>query len=106
MNSDECIDVEVVFALPNRQRLIGLSVTPGTTALAAVKQSGILDEFPEINVDIVSMGVFSRLLDGKSAPLPANYLLAPRDRVELYRPLLIDPKEERRRRAERSDKAL
>jgi putative ubiquitin-RnfH superfamily antitoxin RatB of RatAB toxin-antitoxin module len=99
LNSAKHIDVEVAFALPDRQRVIGLSVLAGTTALAAVEQSGIFKEFPEINADRVSMGIFSQVLDGKSAPLPQHYVLAPRDRVELYRPLLIDPKEGRRRRA-------
>lgn len=96
---DERIAVEVAYALPRHQRIIALRVMPGTTALEAVRQSGISLEFPEIDPATATMGIFSRLLDGKLLPLPAEYRLQPRDRVEIYRPLLADPKAARARRA-------
>lgn len=97
--SDDVITVEVAYALPRRQRLITLTVSTGTTALDAVKRSGIAQEFPEIDPDTASMGIFAKPLDGKGLPLPQDYRLAARDRVEIYRPLLIDPKEARLARA-------
>lgn len=99
------LEVEVVYASPERQRLIGLRVPLGTTALEAVQRSGILQEFPEIDINKASFGLFSKLLDGRSSPTAAQYLLQPRDRVEIYRPLLIDPKQARLRRAARAKKA-
>ncbi len=95
----ELLRVEVAYALPDRQRIIELEVPPGTTALQAVEQSGIAAEFPEIETQTASMGIFSRLLDGRLKPLPADYVLQARDRVEVYRPLQIDPKQARRARA-------
>lgn len=97
----EMLPVEVAYALPHQQRIIALSVPAGTTALEAVQRSGIAQEFPEIVPDTCSMGIFSRLLDGRSQPLPQDYALAAGDRVEVYRPLLLDPKEARLRRATR-----
>lgn len=93
------IPVEVVYALPQRQRLLQLEVEPGSTALQAVQQSGILTEFSEIDLATASLGVFSRLLDGHTLPLPADYRVKPHDRIEIYRPLLVDPKQVRLRRA-------
>lgn len=97
--NDERIKVEVAYALPQHQRIIEVLVEPGTTALDAVKQSGIAQEFPEIDVAAASMGIFSQALDGKTLPLPQDYQLKARDRVEIYRPLLIDPKTARQARA-------
>lgn len=96
------LEVEVVYASADRQRLIGLRVPIGTTALEAVRRSGILQEFPEIDIGKASFGIFSKLLDGRGNPTAAEYLLQPRDRVEIYRPLLIDPKQARLRRAARA----
>ncbi len=102
--NDQRIKVEVACALPQHQRIIEVKVEPGTTALAAVKQSGIALEFPEIDVGAASMGIFSKALDGKTLPLPQDYLLQARDRVEIYRPLLIDPKDGRLARAAQAKK--
>lgn len=95
----EDILVEVAYALPEKQRIIQLYVPTGTTALQAVKQSGIANEFPMIDLETAMMGIFSRLLDGSVNPLPADYVLRSRDRVEIYRPLQIDPKQARLARA-------
>jgi len=94
------IVVEVAYALPAKQKLISLTVPVGTTALQAVEQSGILRDFPEIDVADAKMGIFSQVLGTKGLPGPDAYEIQNRDRVEIYRPLIADPKEVRRRRAE------
>lgn len=93
------IDVEVAYATPAKQLIIPLSVPVGTTAYDAVLLSGILNEFEGINPDKDPMGIFSKLLDGKTRPTPRQYVLQSRDRLEIYRPLLIDPKQARLKRA-------
>ncbi|MEQ8515652.1 MAG: RnfH family protein [Chromatocurvus sp.] len=90
---DETLAVEVAYALPDRQRILRIEVNPGTTALEAVRQSAIEEEFPELTVDERSpLGIFGQAV-------PASQVLENGDRVEIYRPLLIDPKEVRRARA-------
>jgi putative ubiquitin-RnfH superfamily antitoxin RatB of RatAB toxin-antitoxin module len=100
MTDSSMIRVEVAYALPEKQTLLSLSVPAGTTALEAVEQSGILVSFPQIDVNTDKMGVFSQVLGTKGLDDPASYKLRERDRVEIYRPLIADPKEVRRRRAE------
>jgi putative ubiquitin-RnfH superfamily antitoxin RatB of RatAB toxin-antitoxin module len=100
-SAPQLIEVEVAYALPDRQRIVVLKVIPGCTAYEAVLQSGILAEFPEINLEQADMGIFAHNLDGKSLPLPKEYRLKSNDRVEIYRPLLLDPKQARLLRAER-----
>lgn len=95
---DETLAVEVAYALPDRQRILQIEVTPGTTALEAIRQSAIEQEFPGLQVDETSaMGIFGQAV--KSTQVLQNG-----DRVEIYRPLLIDPKEVRRARAARARK--
>lgn len=89
--------MEVVYALPDRQCLIGLDVAPGTTMLEAARQSGIAGRFPGLELEKASMGVF-----GKAEPDPACRVLVAGERVEIYRPLKLDPKAARRARAERA----
>ena len=89
------IKVEVAYALPDKQELITLSVQQGTTALAAVVASGLTTKYPDLNINGAKMGIFSKLLDGKHLSLPNEYKLEHKDRVEIYRPLLIDPKQAR-----------
>ncbi|MGH8562223.1 MAG: RnfH family protein [Nevskiales bacterium] len=84
--------VEVAYARPERQVLIPLEVPPGTTLIEAVRQSGILREFPELELAGATLGVFGKVKAGTE-------ILGDGDRVEIYRPLLADPKEARRRRA-------
>lgn len=100
----ESIEVEVVYALPEKQELITLSVKQGTTALEAVLASGLTTKYPEININETKMGIFSKLLDGKHLPSPKEYILEPKDRVEIYRPLLIDPKQARIERVQKERK--
>lgn len=92
MAESERIRVEVAYARPDRQLILSLDVEEGATLIDAVRDSGILDEFPEIDPEHAKMGVF-----GKSAP--RDQALREGDRVEIYRPLVADPKEVRRQRA-------
>ena len=93
------ISVEVAYALPERQCIKSLQVEAGCTALAAVIACGIVQDFPELDAATADMGIFSKNLDGLALPLPADYQLKAGDRVEIYRPLIADPKEVRRQRA-------
>ncbi len=99
------IPIEVAYATPTRQLIIAMEVPLGTTAYEAVIRSGITDEFEEINPDKDPMGIFSKVLDGKGKPLPKDYQMQERDRVEIYRPLIIDPKQARRQRADKAKEA-
>lgn len=84
--------VEVAYARPDRQRLVTVDLAAGATARDAVHASGLANEFPEIDVERVPLGVFGRACAGDT-------VLRAGDRVEIYRPLQVDPKEARRRRA-------
>ncbi len=85
----------VVYARPEVQRLKYLPYRPGMRVIDAIEQSGILTEFAEIDLAHNPVGIFGRRC---SLERP----LHPGDRVEIYRPLAIDPKEARRRRAGRN----
>ena len=93
------IHVEIAYATIERQCVIPLKVTNGTTAYAAIKLSKIEQEFEEINIDGSPIGIFGSILDGKSSPNPKEYVLKDNDRVEIYRPLTVDPKKARLKRA-------
>ena len=86
------IRVEVAYALPNQQTLLSLDLPVGSSVEFAIQQSGLLNRFPEIDLAQNKVGVFSKLV-------ALNTLLRDRDRVEIYRPLMADPKEIRRQRA-------
>lgn len=90
----EKIRVEVAYALPHQQKLIALEVDAGTTMYEAVLRSGILDVFPQIDPDQDKMGIF-----GKAVKSPKEHILNDGDRVEIYRPLKVDPKQARLNRA-------
>ena len=94
MANVEKISVEVAYALPERQVIISLSVKQGATLEQAILSSGIMDQFPEIDLGRNKVGIFGK--PGKLADI-----LRAGDRVEIYRALTVDPKEARRRRAER-----
>lgn len=93
----EMIAIEMACVLPEHQELLALEVPAGTTLHEAVGLSGILTRFPELDVASLRFGVF-----GKIEKSPQARVLAAGDRVELYRPLLIDPREARRARAEKA----
>ncbi|WP_101759811.1 RnfH family protein [Oceanicoccus sp. KOV_DT_Chl] len=92
--SDIKIKVEVCYALPNKQQIIALEVAEGTTVFDAAEQSGIVKQFPELDLATAKMGVF-----GKAVANPKKEVLSANDRVEIYRPLIADPKEVRKVRA-------
>lgn len=89
----ESIAVEVVYALPQRQELIHLKLPAGSTVQQAVEASGLMRKYPEIDLAKNKLGVF-----GKLSKLDTQ--LRDRDRVEIYRPLIADPKEVRKKRAD------
>lgn len=86
------IPVEIAYALPAQQVLLKLQVENGTTAEQAIRASGVLEKFPEIDLSQNKIGIF-----GKLSKLDS--VLRENDRVEIYRPLIADPKEVRRQRA-------
>lgn len=88
------MEVEVAYARPDKQQIVTVAVPQGATALEAVRLSKINEIFPEIDPENIDMGVF-----GKVLKQPAEHTLREGDRVELYRPLKIDPKQARLNRA-------
>ena len=90
----DMIKVEVAYANPDKQKILALDVPLGTTVYQAAAMSGILKEFPEINLEESKMGLF-----GKAVRAPKDEVLREMDRVEIYRPLTIDPKVARANRA-------
>ncbi len=86
--------VEVAYALPDRQWVIAVELPEGATVAEAIERSGIRGQVPDIEVRDHLVGVFYQ-------PCALDRVLRAGERVEIYRPLLIDPKETRRRRAAR-----
>ncbi len=101
MSDGDLITVEVAFALPDKQKIIEVLVEPGTTAFQAAERSGIVKIFPEIDLESARMGIFGQALGTKGLKPPKEHELQPGDRVEIYRPLIADPKEARRKRAQK-----
>lgn len=91
-NQEKSITVEVAYAKPEQQLIIPVKVQNNCTAIEAVKLSGILDKFPEIDTTQMEVGVFGKVVK-------ADTVLRAMDRVEIYRPLIADPKEVRKQRA-------
>ncbi|REL27660.1 RnfH family protein [Thalassotalea euphylliae] len=91
----EQIHIEVVYGLATRQELIALPVAKGTTIEQAIIESGIMDMFDDIDLTKNKVGIWSR-----AAKLSDE--LEDLDRIEIYRPLIADPKEVRKRRAEKA----
>jgi putative ubiquitin-RnfH superfamily antitoxin RatB of RatAB toxin-antitoxin module len=89
----EMINVEVVYALPHEQNLLRLQLPQGATVETAIRESGLLEKYPEIDLARNKLGIFGKLTKADAA-------LRDKDRVEIYRPLIADPKEIRRQRAE------
>jgi len=91
------INIEVAYALPDQQVIIPLQVKQGTTAAEAIELSGVLEQFDDIDMSTAKFGIFSKATK-------ADTELRDKDRVEIYRPLIVDPKESRRKRAEKKKK--
>ena len=88
------LEIEVAYALPQGQFLRRLEVPSGSTVREAIVQSGVLSKFPDINLETVKVGIFSR-------PVGLGVALKSGDRVEIYRPLILSPIDARRLRAKR-----
>ncbi|AOE87489.1 RnfH family protein [Pseudomonas sp. TCU-HL1] len=86
--------VEVVYALAGRQELMRLALPRGINAREAVLRSGLDAKFPDVDLAGCPLGIF-----GKALPRPEERLLEEGDRLEIYRPLIADPKEVRKQRA-------
>ena len=84
--------VEVVYALPQRQTLIALTVDEGTTVAQAIRRSGLLEQHPDLDPKTAQVGVWGRAVE-------LDHRLRDRDRVEIHRPITADAKETRRERA-------
>jgi len=94
MSEHELMAVEAVYALPEQQKLIRFTVAAGTSARQALRLSGLAEIFPQLDVEQCALGVFGREVD-------SEFVLRDGDRVEVYRPLLNDPRERRRTLARR-----
>lgn len=97
MIDENKIVVEVAYALPQQQSIISLEVTPQTTAMQAIIASGITTKFPEIDLTQSKMGIFGKQIKPET-------ILRAHDRVEIYRPLIADPKLVRKQRAAHATK--
>lgn len=93
--ANDRITVEVAYALPDRQALLTLSVSSAASVEQIIQQSGILQQFPQIDLRAQKVGVWSR-------PVKLDDNVREGDRIEIYRPLIADPKDLRRRRAEKA----
>ncbi len=91
--SDEKIKIELIYALPDEQNLLRFEVPKGSTIAEGIKLSGILEKYPEIDLEKGKFGIFGKLSKNDT-------VLREKDRIEIYRPLIADPKEVRRKRAE------
>jgi len=87
--------IEIAYAQPERQRLLSLDVPAAATVQEAIELSGIAALFPEIDLNVNRVGIFSK-------PCKLDQILKEGDRVEIYRPLIADPKEARKKRAEKA----
>jgi uncharacterized protein len=88
----ESIQVEIAYARPARQELVKLKLPQGSTVQQAIEASGLLARYPEIDLAKTKVGVYGKLARLDTA-------LREKDRVEIYRPLIADPKEVRKQRA-------
>jgi putative ubiquitin-RnfH superfamily antitoxin RatB of RatAB toxin-antitoxin module len=88
----ELMNIEVCYALPERAELVALRLPAGSTLQQALEASGLLSKYPEIDLKKHKFGIYAKL----SKP---DAVLRDRDRVEIYRPLIADPKEVRKQRA-------
>lgn len=91
------MNIEVVYGHSDRQTLLSLEVAENITVEEAILQSGILDHFDDIDLAVNKVGIFGKITQLSSG-------LKDGDRIEIYRPLIADPKEVRRRRAEEGKK--
>ena len=89
------LSIEVVYGTPQRQEIVNVEVDDGTSIEQAIMASGIIEEFPEIDLTVNNVGIWNRAAKLKD-------IVKDLDRIEIYRPLIADPKEVRKRRAEKA----
>ena len=92
MSGADLLAIEVAYALQDRQSLLRLDVPAGTTVEQAVQRSGLLEQYPDIDLAAAAVGIFGK-------QVPATTEVKSGDRVEVYHPLIADPKAARRKRA-------
>lgn len=90
------LEIEIVYGLPGKQVLKKMNVQNGCTAREAVCQSGLDEIFSELDLQTAPLGIFGKSVKDET-------LLRDKDRIEIYRPLLIDPKEARRKRVQNQE---
>jgi putative ubiquitin-RnfH superfamily antitoxin RatB of RatAB toxin-antitoxin module len=95
--SPTLIRIQLCYAKAERQLLLDLSVPSGTTILQAIEASDLIRQMPEIDVSVLRVGIYGKLKT-------LDTVVRDGDRIEIYRPLIADPKESRRRRAENRDR--
>jgi putative ubiquitin-RnfH superfamily antitoxin RatB of RatAB toxin-antitoxin module len=95
MTKDATITVEVAYALPHRQVILEVELALGATVLEAAQRSGMVNQFESVDLDNATFGIFGQVV-------AAQQVLRDGDRVEIYRPLIADPKEVRKARAARA----
>lgn len=93
--TDEQIKIEIAFALPDKQTLLETVVEKDTTVEQAIIASGMMTRYPEIDLSKNAVGIWNRTCK-------LTDVLRQGDRIEIYRPLIADPKEVRRKRAEKA----
>jgi len=98
MSTQESVAIEVVCATAAKQLLVRLNVQPGTTARQAVDASSFAGEFPDLDISRLILGVYGEVVAD-------DYIVQQGDRVEIYRPLLNEPREQRRLQVVRARKA-
>jgi putative ubiquitin-RnfH superfamily antitoxin RatB of RatAB toxin-antitoxin module len=98
METASLLEIEVAYALPWRQFLRRLQLPLGSTAKEAIRRSGVLSQWPEIDLESAKIGIFSR-------PATLDTVLQTGDRVEIYRPLTLAPVDARRLRAKQNKRS-
>ncbi len=97
LNSDlEILDIEVAYALPDKQKILAIKVPAGTSVKIAALNSGIEKYFAGLDIAAAQLGIF-----GKLVAKPNEQTVKQGDRIEIYRPLLADPKASRIKRAQK-----
>jgi len=93
--SQTLLNVEVAYGLPTKQSLVELAVAEGASVEDVIKASNLLTEYPDIDLSTSKVGIWSRVVKLRDSVKDG-------DRIEIYRPLIADPKEIRKRRAEKA----
>lgn len=94
MAHNETVTVELIYVEPNSQFSLSLDLADGSNIEQAIAHSGILEQYPEIDLSVNKVGIYSKIKT-------LDTILTTGDRIEIYRPLLADPKEARRQRAKK-----